>query len=419
MLRRPLALTVVASSALLFGLLAPVAAEAAPAPSATAPASARSHDVWVVSLGDSYISGEAGRWAGNESLTTDDIDALGRSAYWDAGDHESIPRCHRSESAAIHIGVVKSLNLACSGAITTTKFDSDGNFKPGIDFYRDGNREGQALMLEDFAKDHTVKMVALSIGGNDFRFAAIMERCIKDFLVPVLTPHCRDDATVNAYLSDEAAAKVRDDIRGAILRVAKAMEKAGYEDSDWTLVMQKYPRPLPRSASMRYSSSGYERQAMGGCGFRDGDLDWAADTALPLINSTVGKAVSDARAERPTLQVTTLDTSMAFHQRTLCHKAVWRVQERGTFGGLKGPKDWRAPDAVDQSEWVMEVNVVNAGQTDQQESLHPNYWGQLALRNCYRQVWNDGDVRGGACVRDYDGGLNGRGEPNMRLAAGG
>ena len=388
------------------------------APEATS-STARGDDVWVVSLGDSYISGEAGRWAGNQSLSTDDIDALGKSAYWDAGHGESIPRCHRSESAAIHIGDVQSLNLACSGAITSTKFDSDGNFKPGIDFYEDGNRKGQALMLEEFARDHTVKMVALSIGGNDFRFASVMEQCIKDFLVPIATPHCRDDATVNSYLSDEAAAKVRDDVAQAIGRVAKAMERAGYQDSEWTLVLQQYPRPLPRAASMRYSSFGYERQYDGGCGFRNGDLDWAADVALPLINSTVKKAAADARQERPGLQLEVLDTSMAFHRRTLCHEAVWRVQERGTFGGLKGPKNWQSPGAVDESEWVMEVNIINAGETYQQESLHPNYWGQLALRNCYRQVWNDGNVRGGACLRDYDGGLNGRGEPNMRLAIGG
>lgn len=384
-----------------------------------ASSAARGDDIWVVSLGDSYISGEAGRWAGNQSLSTDDIDALGKSAYWDAGSGESIPRCHRSESAAIHIGDVQSLNLACSGAITSTKFDGDGNFKPGIDFYEEGNRKGQALMLEEFARDHTVKMVALSIGGNDFRFAAVMAQCIEDFLVPVLTPHCRDDETVNSYLNDESRAEVRDNIQRAILRVAKAMEGAGYDDSEWTLVLQLYPRPLPRAASMRYSSVGYERQYDGGCGFRNGDLEWAADTALPIINSTVRKAASDATAERPSLQVEILDTSMAFHRRTLCHEDVWRVQERGTFGGLKGPKNWQAPGAVDESEWVMEVNLINARDTYLQESLHPNYWGQLALRNCYRQAWNDGDVRGGACLRDYDGGLNGRGEPNMRLAVGG
>ena len=34
-----------------------------------------------------------------------------------------------------------------------------------------------------------------------------------------------------------------------------------------------------------------------------------------------------------------------------------------------------------------------------QESLHPNYWGQLANLVCVKLAWNDGDVRGGTCVR--------------------
>ena len=32
-----------------------------------------------------------------------------------------------------------------------------------------------------------------------------------------------------------------------------------------------------------------------------------------------------------------------------------------------------------------------------QESLHPNYWGQMALRSCLRQAWNGGAPRGGSC----------------------
>ncbi len=369
----------------------------------------------MVSLGDSYISGEAGRWAGNESGTTSDIDALGRAAYWDAGSGETIQRCHRSHSAAIHIGVVKSLNLACSGATTRTQYDKDGYFKPGIDFYREGDRKGQALMLQEFAAENYVRMVALSIGGNDFRFVDIIEQCVKDFLVPLASPKCKNDATVNSYISSEAAAKVRADTTQAILNIAEAMQNAGYSDADWTLVLQLYPQPLPGSANMRYSESGYERQRVGGCGFRDTDLDWAAGTLLPVVNSTFRAAGQDAQAQRPTLQLALLDTSRAFRQRQLCHEAVWRVQETNVWGSLKGPRNWRDRDAVDRSEWVMEINIINAGQTYQQESLHPNYWGQLALRNCWRQVWNGGDVGGGACERADMGGLTADCEPTMTL----
>lgn len=34
---------------------------------------------------------------------------------------------------------------------------------------------------------------------------------------------------------------------------------------------------------------------------------------------------------------------------------------------------------------------------DMQESLHPHYFGQMALRSCLRQAFNDGYPRSGAC----------------------
>ena len=75
----------------------------------------------VVTLGDSAISGEAGRWAGNTNGSSSRIDALGSTAYWDTGSGESIKGCHRSKSAQAHIrDGVASANLACSGARTTT-----------------------------------------------------------------------------------------------------------------------------------------------------------------------------------------------------------------------------------------------------------------------------------------------------------
>ena len=37
---------------------------------------------WTASLGDSYISGEAGRWAGNTNMSSSTIDALGSTARY-------------------------------------------------------------------------------------------------------------------------------------------------------------------------------------------------------------------------------------------------------------------------------------------------------------------------------------------------
>ena len=378
-------------------------------PSAEPVSSAPQGEPWVVSLGDSYISGEAGRWAGNQTWSTNAVDALGAKAYHDSGTGETIERCHRSESALIHIGDAKSLNLACSGAITSTKITSEGWFKPGIDFYDRAEGKGQALMLEEFAAENRVGLVALSIGGNDFKFAPVMAECVKAYLEPaVFGAYCSKSAIAADTLSESNISKVRGDITGAMLNVAKAMENAGYQDSEWTLGVQLYPSPIAEASNNRYKESGYDRQLKGGCGFRDEDGDWAIKTFLPRLNQTVAEALANAIQERPTLQAVTVDTSNAFAGRALCDKSVNRVRDNG------GAMSWKDADAVDKSEWVMEVNMVNPRDTFGQESAHPNYWGQLALRSCWRQAWNGGSVRGGVCERDGTG-LNAQGEPNMVL----
>ncbi|MGI9197674.1 MAG: hypothetical protein ACR2KE_09470 [Candidatus Nanopelagicales bacterium] len=367
-------------------------------------------NAWVVSLGDSFISGEAGRWAGNETGGTGLVDALGPTAYWDTPSGEAIKGCHRSQSAVIHIGVVNSLNLACSGAKTASELRSNGDWKPGIDFVNEGDREGQAFMLEKFARDHRVRMVALSIGGNDLKFSPLMEACVKAFLLR--GDHCKEDPQVQAFVSPEARANVAASITGAILNVATAMERAGYSDHEWTLVLQLYPRPLPPADEFRYGDGILgNRQLIGGCGFYDADATWALRDVLPALNATVLGAGREAVSERPSLQVSYLDTTGAFDKRELCQEKVGRV------GSHSGADSWTSPDAADRSEWVEDINIIKTDARDGQESLHPNYWGQLALRNCWREVWNDGDVRGGVCERRQ--GLNGRGEPRMDLVGGG
>jgi hypothetical protein len=86
-----------------------------------------------------------------------------------------------------------------------------------------------------------------------------------------------------------------------------------------------------------------------------------------------------------------------------------------------GPDSWQDSDAADHSEWVLEIHgvlsdggLVSVGPFNAKESFHPNYWAQMALRNCVRQVYNNGNPVGGQCVRDGDG-LNQFGEPNMNL----
>ena len=366
---------------------------------------------WVVTLGDSYISGEAGRWAGNSNDSSSRADALGPTAYYDnaSGTGEQIDRCHRSKSAEAYLGGgVNGLNLACSGATTTTTNGS--YFKPGLDFYDDGaGHQGQAKMLQGFAGSHNVTMVVVSIGGNDFNFGSIVTTCVEDFLGSPSwwKDYCNDDSSVTSNFTSANVASVRAKIKAAFQNVRTAMRNAGYADGAWTLLVQTYPSPIPGGSGFRYSQSGYTRQSTGGCGFWNADADWANNTALPTINSTVKGALTDSGLTNGKV----LDLSTAFNGRRLCENTVGLYEE-------KGIASWASPGAVDNTEWINQIRTVSTCCSNSpyyiQESLHPNYWAQLATRSCVRQAYNAGAPRGGTCRISGTGLVNG--EPRMSLS---
>ncbi|MGB8860560.1 MAG: hypothetical protein WCC60_14970, partial [Ilumatobacteraceae bacterium] len=351
----------------------------------------------IVSIGDSYISGEAGRWAGNPEtlLSADDTDALGADAYNDGGfaEYELIAGCHRSESAMIHIGQaedgtpVDSLNLACSGGQTYTTAD-----KPGVDQCPDGEailtdanaadptywntykgdvhpvtpdyaftcaqgRTGQVTSLSEFVTpqegsgaQRPISMVVLSIGGNNFRFGDVVKECVMDFMyarqwgtrwinigfgvkVPIpylIETHCKDSAIASQVFNPDSIAARRHEIAGSIYDIREVMAAAGYADSDWTLVVNTYPSPIPNSDEFDFFETGINRFDEG-CGFWDEDADWANSVALPTINQTVRNAVADVGASN----IVVMDTSQAFDDRRLCEDDVEKVD------AVFGPDSWQ------------------------------------------------------------------------------
>ena len=365
---------------------------------------------YVVTIGDSYISGEAGRWAGSSNDSSTRADALGAGAYYDnaAGTAETINRCHRSASAEAFIGGgVQGLNLACSGATTATT--NGDNFKPGIDFADlGGGKVGQAKALQQFAATHNVKMVVVSIGGNDFNFASVVATCVADFLGSPSwwKDYCNDDSSVTANFTSANVTAVRARIAGAFQNVRTAMRNAGYADSSWSLLAQTYPSPIPRASGLRYSQSGYTRQSTGGCGFWDADANWANDYALPTINTAVRSAATQSGLSN----IKILELASAFNGRRLCENTVGLYEEKGLAG-------WTSTGAVDKTEWINQIRTVSTCCSNSpyyvQESLHPNYWAQLATRSCVRQAYNSGAVKGGTCQIGGTG-LT-AGEPRMTL----
>jgi hypothetical protein len=360
----------------------------------------------VVSVGDSAISGEAGRWAGNTNQSSSEVDALGSTAYWDTSTGEAIPGCHRSKSAEIHIGGgVASKNLACSGARTYTQaYSSGSDFKPGLDFYDDGaGHIGQAKALQQYAATHNVKLVVALIGANNYGFADIVQTCVTDwYFSPSWWPnYCYDDSSVSSKFTASNQALITSQDAGAFQNIHQAMVNAGYSDSQWKLLVQTYASPVPPGALFRYSQSGYTRQTTGGCGMWNRDADWANNTAVVAMNNSAknGAAASGV----PNIAV--LDFAQLLVGRRLCENTVGLLEE-------KGLTSWTQAGASDKTEWVSQIRTSSTifGPYQLQEDLHPSYWGQLALRNCVRQTYVLG--RGGTCRSE--GGMDGA-EPNMAL----
>ena len=208
----------------------------------------------VVSVGDSAISGEAGRWAGNTNNSSNERRRARLAAYWDTPTGEAIPGCHRSKANEIAIGGgVNSANLACSGARTYTRPTAPGNdFKPGLDFYDDGaGHIGQAKALQRTRATHNVKMVAALIGANNYGFADIVQQCVVDFLTSPTwwKDYCYDDSSVSSRFTAGNQATITTQVAGAFQNLRTAMRNAGYADNAWTLDVQTYASPLPRGSA--------------------------------------------------------------------------------------------------------------------------------------------------------------------------
>jgi hypothetical protein len=379
----------------------------------------------IVALGDSFISGEAGRWAGNTEWSYTTVDALGGTAYDDVPGGEAIPGCHRSRSAEVHIGAneygpdVETINLACSGAVTETRVSGD-SYKPGIDrcpdeaYCPDSVHQGQVTMLEEVARTHNVDLVVLSIGGNDFEFSKTVEQCAKDFMFSpyINQDYCYDDGSVTARFSEQNVYLVRQRLVLAYQDIIAAMTDAGYYASDWTLLVQTYPSPL--APDIRYVEMGTVRFARGGCPFWDEDADWANGEVMDIINGTIRDAV--AELDMPNVGILDVRNLLVGHR--LCEDTV------DTVGGpLSDVARWSDADAADLSEWVAQIRAIfsQGGMLEltnsvyqKVESFHPNYWGQMALRSCLRQAYNNGNIRGGTCQFQQNG-LNDRDEPQVIL----
>ncbi|MET9953348.1 GDSL-type esterase/lipase family protein [Streptomyces sp. NPDC006339] len=357
-----------------------------PSPAAASPGSGPTA---VVAMGDSYISGEAGRWLGNSLTTSGSRNGTDRA--WTGSGYDpsrvygstAANGCHRSDTAEVKsAGPIASalVNLACSGATTDHVFRATHG---GVAYKGEAP---QADQLATVAATHDVKLIALSIGGNDLGFADIITTCATDYIV--WYSYCHDDqqAEVDAKIDGVMA-----DVGKAIDEIRAVMTGAGYASGDYRIVLQSYPSPIPRAAENRYSESGWSRTNTGGCPFWDKDSDWARDSLVPQIANRL-KAVATAKGAQ------FMDLRDMLQGREVCAKASKQVSAT-------------VPASAATSEWARWIDQ-NQTQGPLQENMHPNAYGQAALGRCLALV----DERPGGNVSCRN--TPGTGASGMYLTAG-
>jgi lysophospholipase L1-like esterase/endonuclease/exonuclease/phosphatase family metal-dependent hydrolase len=340
----------------------------------------------IVSMGDSYISGEAGRWQGNgfngqysykakegsaygTDRTAFDCTGSGvdekcehdpKRVYGNTGEGEEM--CHRSDVAPIksigdELGIPQKrrFNIACSGA--TTEDVTSRTFK---------GEKPQVEQLAELAGRYRLTYVVLSIGGNDLGFSEIAQDCVLGYEG---NRPCSDNGR------EEVADKlgdVREAVNTAVNEVQETLSGAGQDRTK--IIIQGYPNPVPPARRMRYENEGWQRESLGGCPLLDKDVDWLHDEVVPGLNRRLA-SVAQSR------DVVFLNTESAFAGHQLCDR----------FASQAGKDDTRdnPPDAA-ATEWVrwipglMDWFPWTQGET--QEAAHPNAFGQQALGICLRKT---------------------------------
>ncbi len=355
-------LLLLATALLLLAALRPTLAWAGPA----SPRSA------IVSLGDSFISGEGGRWLGNGSEPlgtrsgTDraavDCDALGfcdyepERIYGRSEENE----CHRSDVAPIRsapIAVDAHVNLACSGARARNLWPSGIGGRPHF------GEPPEADRLAEVASRLDVRLVLVTVGANDVGFGELVAGCALDW--------ARSDRAApelcHGYAQEEIDTllpRARHRVARALVGVERTMRAAGYRRRDYRLVLSGYTSPFPASRWLRYPETGWTRLTEGGCPLWNADADWAAGAGIDSIVAALRQVATNGDAEF-------LDLRHALDGHQLCDSRSHRV-------GAAGPSE---PGA----EWIRRLSF---GRGTTRESLHPNAYGQRAIGRCLALLYS-------------------------------
>jgi subtilisin-like proprotein convertase family protein len=365
----------------------------------------------AVALGDSFTSGEGGRWKGNSQVDSGSRGYTDR-AYTSSGyvisnvyDADSYANdCHRSLTAPItyaknaQSSIEKVINLACSGARSKNLWSYEAG---GVQF-RDP--QTQIDRLKTVANYHDVELIAIGAGGNDMGFGAAIGHCVKAWGITYATP-------VDAECWDEILGQVEPNLpmvgyhmEKTIKQVREIMSERGHPASGYRIVVMGYPKILPDEDKWRHGTSARWTYR---CPFLGSDAQYLNDYLVPQLNGEL-----EAAAEH--MGVGYIDMTEAFAGHRLCEVGTRRSGESGTAQYVASlDMEWvRSVDVEVNASDLAELAADGFGElwpmsytsfkqfdsipaiTDQghvSESLHPNFYGQMAIGTCLKH-WYAGSA---------------------------
>ena len=351
----------------------------------------------AVIFGDSFASGEGGRWKGNSWTSDDWGNNSGTDQSWTGSQSRITDEsyeyysyqsgCNRSLNSPItYLGqnggeplydLVK--NYACSGAQTKNV----KRFEEGGVPEKDTLTQLDAFELS--ATQFDVKLVAIGVGGNDMGFSDAIMVCLLKYFAKHATTS--DDAGCKDFLRDGILPKlyeVQHNVRATIGSVRARMAALGH--NDYKIVLMGAPAIIPGFSSWAYSEG--DRFARG-CPIIGDDSAFVANVLMPKLNATLEAAAHQAGVDF-------LSTERALEGHRLCEAGTYRPTTT----------EWDAPEPLEYGvEWVRRIDkgwptigqaqdFIN-GRSDEpnypvdqgtlQESFHPNFYGQKAIGHCLRQ----------------------------------
>ncbi len=302
----------------------------------------------LVAMGDSTISGEG---AGDYEEGTD-----GENGDW----------CHRSPHASIHqtglLTIDRTYNLACSGAPSP---------QVGLGDVEQYTEPSQAEHLARIAtRDRVIAVIVASGANDDPGFSHVLNDCVEAWTGR--GEPCSEK--VGDEWSDRVDRMVPK-LERALEDIRKVMSNAGYEESDYQLIVQSYAAPIGPNVAPGL-------QDLSGCPFRTDDLRWVQRTAVPVLTAGVREAAARVGARF-------LDLSRA----GVGHEACSSPRDPS--------REWFRRLAVEWNDLQHEDRATHA----LQESFHPNAAGHAQIGRCLGEFINTPD-QAGACLAGADGNLH-------------